>query len=284
MSAARKEQWVLVVDDDPDVRELLVEDLIDQFDGNLRIVEAADGVQATGKLDNQVFDCIVTDLKMPKRDGAHFIEWVRESSLNRHSPIVVVTGYPDPMVVERFPNIHFLDKPVNFKTFGDTIRTQLKLGRVDKRVSADLFNFSVDSARRFFGKVLETIPVVERPDPKPAGVDPKGDLTYFIAVNGPYGRCDFSIGFSSTSLEVLGAGKSLDKLAIGATSTILKSMLTSYHMAYKDHQVPKVKSKHLVENIADPLFGKMRSSTGLVVPITFFEHVIYLTMYHNFKA
>lgn len=283
--AARKEQWVLVVEDDPDIRELLVDDLVDQFDGNLRIVEAVDGVQATGKLDNQVFDCIVTDLKMPKRDGAHFIEWVRESSLNKHSPIVVVTGFPDPSVVNKFPNIHFLNKPVNFKVFGETIRTQLKLGKMDKRVSADLFNYSVDATRRIYGKLLDSIPAVESPDMKAGKSEPMGDHLCLVSVKGPLGICDFSIGFSDSSLEALETSKkgnvALDQIAKGMSSTIIKTMLTSYHIANKQLTVPKVLEKTLITDKSEPQFEKMKRASGLVVPITVLDHVIYLTMYNN---
>ncbi len=279
MGALKKDQWVLVVDDDPDIRELLVDDLIDQFDGELRIVEASDGVQASGKLENQSFDCIITDLKMPKRDGGHFIEWVRDSQRNKNVPIVVVTGYPEPHLVEKYPNVHFLDKPVDFKIFGETIKTQLKLGKMDQRLSADFFNATVDSTRRFFSKVLEAIPVVEKPEPKPRGEPVKGEILSFFSAQGPSGRCDIAIGYSSDLMSILSPKVKNDpqKLALAATSTIISHMVKSYHQAHPNERPPKVESKQLVK-IDSELFQRLSKSSGLKVPVSIYQHNIYLTM------
>lgn len=279
MGAIKKSQWVLVVDDDPDVRELLVDDLIDQFDGELRIVEASDGVQASGKLENQSFDCIITDLKMPKRDGDHFIEWVRESQRNKNVPIVVVTGYPEPHLVEKYPNIHFLDKPVDFKAFGETIKTQLKLGKMDQRLSADFFNATVDATRRFFSKVLEAIPVVENPQPKTSGESLQGEIVNFFSVKGPSGRCDIAIGYDIGLVKMLSPNAESDaqKLALAATSTIINQMVKTYHQAHSKERPPKVESKQRLE-MGSELFQRISASSGLKVPISMYEHKIYLTM------
>ena len=45
-----------------------------EFLEKLKIVEARDGIEASQKLTYQAFDLIITDLNMPKRDGAQFIE------------------------------------------------------------------------------------------------------------------------------------------------------------------------------------------------------------------
>lgn len=279
MGALKKDQWVLVVDDDPDVRELLVDDLIDQFDGELRIVEASDGVQASGKLDNQSFDCIITDLKMPKRDGANFIEWVRDSQKNKNVPIVVVTGYPEPHLIEKYPNVHFLDKPVDFKLFGETVKTQLKLGKMDQRLSADFFNGTVDSTRRFFSKILEAIPVVERPEAKAPGSDLKGEITTYFSVRGARGRCDIVIGFDRSLMNMLSPKKEADpvKLAQAATTTIVNQMIKSYIQDHTNEKPPKQEANQLLEQYSD-LYKQIASSAGLTVPITIYGNKIHLTM------
>ena len=279
MGALKKDQWVLVVDDDPDVRELLVDDLIDQFDGELRIVQAADGVQASGKLENQSFDCIITDLKMPKRDGDHFIEWVRESQRNKNVPIVVVTGYPEPHLIEKYPNVHFLDKPVDFRVFGETVKTQLKLGRMDQRISADFFNASVDSTRRFFSKVLEAIPVVENPEQKTANDPLDGEILTYFSVQGSYGRCDIAIGYDVELLKLLSPNGESEakKLAMAATSTVISQMIKTYHQAHRNEKTPQVQGKQLLEASSE-LYQRLSKSPGLKVPISMYEHRIHLTM------
>lgn len=285
MGALKKDQWVLVVDDDPDVRELLVDDLIDQFDGELRIVQASDGVQASGKLENQSFDCIITDLKMPKRDGDHFIEWIRESQRNKNVPIVVVTGYPEPHLVEKYPNVHFLDKPVDFKVFGSTVKTQLKLGRIDQRVSASFFNATVDATRSFFSKVLETIPVVEPPGSKAVGSPLDGDLLSYFSVKGAYGHCDIVMGYDVELLKMLSPNSDSDpeKLAMAATTTIINQMLKNHKKAFSNERTPAIESKQLLSKKSG-LFDELVQSPGMNVPISIHGHLIQLTMVTKKKA
>jgi CheY-like chemotaxis protein len=61
---------VLVVDDDPAIRELLK--LVLQARG-CDVVVAEDGRRASRALADGVFDLVVTDLLMPERDGLEFI-------------------------------------------------------------------------------------------------------------------------------------------------------------------------------------------------------------------
>ena len=55
---------------------------------NVRVVEAKDGSDAANKLQLQAFDCIITDLKMPRKDGGQFINSVKESQFNAKTPII----------------------------------------------------------------------------------------------------------------------------------------------------------------------------------------------------
>lgn len=287
MAAQQKERWVLVVDDDPDVRELIVEDLVDQFDGTLRIVEAADGVQATGKLENQGFDCIITDLKMPKRDGDQFIEWVRESRLNKFSPIVVVSGAATSDLVAKYPNVHVIDKPIDFKLFGQTIKTQLKLGRLDKRISADLFNGLMDGTRRYLGKMLDAIPQVLPPEPKASGAPLTGQMHVFVSIKGPYGRCDAIFGYSPELLDKFpkSNGTQNDKIAMALTSTIVSQFISAYHMNNRQFPTPKLEQKVLVTPQEHPgPFSSLEKATGLVVKMTLHDHPFSLTMVNGCQS
>jgi len=60
---------ILVVDDDPLISELVVDMLA--MEGH-EVDTASNGVEALGKLQNQRYDLIVTDLHMPKLDGSGF--------------------------------------------------------------------------------------------------------------------------------------------------------------------------------------------------------------------
>jgi CheY-like chemotaxis protein len=80
---------VLVVDDDPDVRAVTTSILSEI--GGFRVIEAGDGEEALGVLVKRPeIACIVTDVKMPRRDGISLA-----SAAKRHRPdlhIVFVTG------------------------------------------------------------------------------------------------------------------------------------------------------------------------------------------------
>ncbi|HZZ19422.1 MAG TPA: response regulator [Opitutaceae bacterium] len=65
---------ILVVDDEPGIRELLT--LMLEAAGH-SVITAEDGMQAPKVLANQSVDIVITDLLMPERDGLEFITEVR---------------------------------------------------------------------------------------------------------------------------------------------------------------------------------------------------------------
>jgi DNA-binding NtrC family response regulator len=66
---------ILVVDDEPGIRELL--SLMLEAAGHT-VRTAEDGMQAPKVLANQSVDIVITDLLMPERDGLEFITEVRK--------------------------------------------------------------------------------------------------------------------------------------------------------------------------------------------------------------
>lgn len=87
---------VLVVEDDRDVRELLVEALAAE---GYEVSSAIDGADALAKLDRKPTDLIVLDLMMPGMDGFAFRERQRERSEIAGIPVVVLSAIPgDPRV------------------------------------------------------------------------------------------------------------------------------------------------------------------------------------------
>ena len=79
---------ILVVDDEPLVRQLLVQAL--QFDG-FEVLEAPDGAAALEVLAGNVVDVVVLDLTMPGLDGAEVLRRIRESG--NQVPVVLSSGY-----------------------------------------------------------------------------------------------------------------------------------------------------------------------------------------------
>ncbi|MEO8878842.1 MAG: response regulator [Gemmatimonadaceae bacterium] len=81
---------VLIVEDDPDARELLKRYISDDHKGRLRV--ANDGASALAMLAHHLPDLIVLDLKMPYVDGFTFLETIGNDARLRDLPVIVVTA------------------------------------------------------------------------------------------------------------------------------------------------------------------------------------------------
>ncbi len=82
---------ILVVDDDPGVREAILTVLRRQ---GWEAEEAVDGLEALTRLQHGRFDVIVTDLHMPRLDGLALLREVRR--MENPLPVVVQTTLLDP--------------------------------------------------------------------------------------------------------------------------------------------------------------------------------------------
>jgi CheY-like chemotaxis protein len=85
-----KPHSILVVDDDPAVRDLLVDAL---SEAGHRVDVARDGEQALDRLRDGVSPCVVlTDVRMPRMDGFELSRAVARDPQLAAIPIVTVTG------------------------------------------------------------------------------------------------------------------------------------------------------------------------------------------------
>lgn len=83
-----KSHYLLIVDDDPAVREVLATLLVEE---GHRCATACDAPTALAMLEGEPFDLILSDLKMPGGDGLWLLEQVR--SLAAPVPLVILTGH-----------------------------------------------------------------------------------------------------------------------------------------------------------------------------------------------
>lgn len=86
--AAVKRRRVLVVDDSPLTRELVVS-LLESV--GYDVVQAHDGAQALDVLAREAVDIVVTDLEMPNVDGLELTRRVKSHATLRSLPVVIVT-------------------------------------------------------------------------------------------------------------------------------------------------------------------------------------------------
>src|SRR6267143_1211303 len=80
---------LLVVDDEPEVAALLAETL--QMDGH-EVDTAANGAEALTMLDQQTYDLVVSDTKMPVLDGEEFYRELAHRAPTLRARIIFVTG------------------------------------------------------------------------------------------------------------------------------------------------------------------------------------------------
>jgi CheY-like chemotaxis protein len=101
---------VLVVDDDPEVRESLRDVLSEE---GYAVTEAGDGADALATLGGStVPDLVLLDLGMPNMDGYEFLERREASAKLKAVPVIVISGTTDP---RRFHGLvdATLPKPLN---------------------------------------------------------------------------------------------------------------------------------------------------------------------------
>lgn len=81
-------QCIMTADDSASVRQMVAFTLKQQ---GYTVIEAMDGQDALAKLSTQKVDLLITDLNMPNLDGIGLIKGVRSGSLNRITPIIILT-------------------------------------------------------------------------------------------------------------------------------------------------------------------------------------------------
>ena len=80
---------ILIVDDDPDIREILKLTLSEE---NYETMEAKNGEEALAIIQTKPLDLVILDYKMPKMDGRTLCNLVKKDLLLQHLPVIMVTG------------------------------------------------------------------------------------------------------------------------------------------------------------------------------------------------
>jgi adenylate cyclase len=116
---------VLVVDDEPDVEDLIRQKFRRQIkDGSIEFGFARDGLEALALLDeNGDFDMVVSDINMPRMDGLTLLAKLQEKAIKFST--VIVSAYGDMANIRTAMNrgaFDFLTKPIDFADFDTTVR------------------------------------------------------------------------------------------------------------------------------------------------------------------
>lgn len=89
MSAAVRKTTILIVEDDPNLRELYRRLLVT---AGYAAIAVEDGLDALRLMERQVPSLVVLDLALPRLPGQDVARELRAQAATRHIPIVIVTG------------------------------------------------------------------------------------------------------------------------------------------------------------------------------------------------
>jgi CheY-like chemotaxis protein len=109
---------ILVADDDPLSRELVVESLGSQ---GCTVLVAADGEQALAALERQHIDAVLLDLHMPVLDGYGVLDRLRDAPPQRRPALIVLSADPSREARERAIELGadgYLMKPLDLAELG----------------------------------------------------------------------------------------------------------------------------------------------------------------------
>ncbi len=89
VASASSGKTILVVDDSPTVRKLIIGKL--EKHGH-RVVAAVDGMDALSKISEAIPDLILLDVTMPRLDGYQLCKMVKANAKTKHVPVVMISG------------------------------------------------------------------------------------------------------------------------------------------------------------------------------------------------
>ena len=117
---------VLVVDDEWDIRELLVDTILD---AGLEVIEASDGKTALERVAADQPDIVLLDIWMPGMDGLQVLEKLRENPATERLPVVLLSAMPASEGEQTGLNLgvtHYVNKPWEPGEIELTIRVAMR--------------------------------------------------------------------------------------------------------------------------------------------------------------
>lgn len=82
---------VLIIDDSNTMRKIVQRSLRQAGFEFEKILEAGDGQEALGVLENESVDFILSDINMPNMDGIEFLRQKKENDAIKDIPVVMIT-------------------------------------------------------------------------------------------------------------------------------------------------------------------------------------------------
>ncbi len=128
-------EQILVVDDEPNMLRLLRTILMDKT--GYEVTTTNNPLEVSKLLQEQPYDVVVTDLKMPLVDGMDLIDIIKK--IDAKLPIIIITAYGTLETAEEAVQkgaYDFITKPFRKETILITIRRALEWKRMQKELAA----------------------------------------------------------------------------------------------------------------------------------------------------
>ena len=150
----RKRQ-ILIIDDDPDMLELL-KDILESTIPEIEVIAATNASEGYEVYRSQFPSLIISDFKMPQFSGFEFLLRIRKS--DHHTPIILVTGYATEIssAISLDRSTIVISKPFKEETIREAVTNLLYCDETVERTKILLID---DSPNLHFvlGHLLETI-------------------------------------------------------------------------------------------------------------------------------
>jgi two-component system nitrogen regulation response regulator NtrX len=120
-----KKQWILVVDDEPGIRESLGGVLEDE---GYAVRAAASGEEALAQLESRIFPVMLLDIWLPGADGLEVLARVQELEPVRRPAVIVISGHgtiETAVKATKLGAFDFLEKPLSIEKVTITVKNAL---------------------------------------------------------------------------------------------------------------------------------------------------------------
>lgn len=135
---------ILIVDDEPDIRELVGEILEDE---GFSVVLAEDAASARQQLHKQAFDLMLLDIWMPSEDGLAFLSTLTEDGQNLPCDVVVMSGHgtlQTAVEAVKLGAYDFIEKPISTDRLLIVLQRALEAGQLRHQLKQAQQNMLLD--------------------------------------------------------------------------------------------------------------------------------------------
>ncbi len=125
------DKYILVVDDDKEVREIL--SFVLKQNG-FEVVVASNGSQIQPMLLQRIPDLILLDVMMPGEDGYHLCRDLRQNPLTQHIPIMIMTAHAEDIYQRLSQDVgasQHITKPFHPLALAEKVKALLSIEKIE---------------------------------------------------------------------------------------------------------------------------------------------------------